>query len=200
MHTSKSEYLIHNEPLHAVLGGLPWIRINGRCAWTRRRDLMNLLLNCICLLLGMSKTMHLILINSSFPGQTGRHLVDAIFKCIFFNGKFWIVNTHPPKFVLMDPINNNPPLAQIMAWRRPGDKPLSEPVIVNLLTPLCVNELNTKIQWYQGMKTTKLYLTGRIFRDGGRHFCISRDIWLNTILVTRRSRDNHTSHGVGLLI
>ena len=25
-----------------------------------------------------------------------------------------------------------------MAWRRPGDKPLSEPMMVNLLTPICV--------------------------------------------------------------
>ena len=30
-----------------------------------------------------------------------------------------------------------------MAWRRSGDKPLSEPVVVNLLTHICV----TRPQW-----------------------------------------------------
>ena len=33
---------------------------------------------------------------------------------------------------------NIPALVQIMALRRPGDKPLSEPVIVSLLTHICV--------------------------------------------------------------
>ena len=40
-------------------------------------------------------------------------------------------------------INNIPALVQIMAWRRPGDKPLSEPMMVNLLTHICV----TRPQW-----------------------------------------------------
>ena len=34
------------------------------------------------------------------------------------------------KFVPEGPINNKPALVQIMAWRRPGDKPLSEPMMV----------------------------------------------------------------------
>ena len=34
------------------------------------------------------------------------------------------------KFVPKSPINNIPTFVQIMAWCRPGDKPLSEPVIV----------------------------------------------------------------------
>ena len=34
------------------------------------------------------------------------------------------------EFVPRGPINNIPTLVQVMAWRRPGDKPLSEPVIV----------------------------------------------------------------------
>ena len=37
-----------------------------------------------------------------------------------------------------------------MAWRRPGDKPLSEPIMVKLLThiyaSLCLNELNDYIR------------------------------------------------------
>ena len=35
-------------------------------------------------------------------------------------------------------INNNPALVQMMAWRQSGDKPLSEPMMVNLLTHICV--------------------------------------------------------------
>ena len=33
----------------------------------------------------------------------------------------------------MNPINNIPTLVQIMAWRRPGDKPLFEPMMVQIM-------------------------------------------------------------------
>ena len=42
------------------------------------------------------------------------------------------------KFVPKDPINNIAALVQIMACRRPGDRPLSEPMMVSLLTHICV--------------------------------------------------------------
>ena len=42
------------------------------------------------------------------------------------------------KFVLKGLINNIPALVQIMAWRRPGDKPLSEPMLASLPTHICV--------------------------------------------------------------
>ena len=38
------------------------------------------------------------------------------------------------KFVHRVPINNIPTLVQVMASRQPGDKPLSEPMIVRLPT------------------------------------------------------------------
>ena len=38
------------------------------------------------------------------------------------------------KFVPKDQINNIPSLVQIVAWRRPGDKSLSEAMLVSLLT------------------------------------------------------------------
>ena len=38
------------------------------------------------------------------------------------------------KFVPKGSINNIPALVQIMAWRRSGDKPLSEPMMVSLQT------------------------------------------------------------------
>ena len=41
-------------------------------------------------------------------------------------------------FIPKGPINNVQSLVQIMAWRRPGDKPLSEPMMVSLLMHRCV--------------------------------------------------------------
>ena len=51
-----------------------------------------------------------------------------------------------PKFVPNGYIYNIPALVQITDWRRSGDKPLSEPTMVSLLTHIylirlqCVNE------------------------------------------------------------
>ena len=47
------------------------------------------------------------------------------------------------KFVPRDPIDNIPILIQIMAWRRPGDKPLPETMLVSLLKYICI----THRQW-----------------------------------------------------
>ena len=62
--------------------------------------------------------------------QNGRHFADDIFKRIFFNENVWISIKTSLKFVSDGPINKIPALFQIMAWRRPGDKPLSEPMMV----------------------------------------------------------------------
>ena len=56
----------------------------------------------------------------------------------FLNGNVWIRIKISLKFVPKCPIDNIPALVQIMAWRRPGDKPLSEPMMVSLLTHICV--------------------------------------------------------------
>ena len=42
------------------------------------------------------------------------------------------------KFVAKGPISNIPSLVQIMAWHQPGAKPLSEPMLVRLLTHISV--------------------------------------------------------------
>ena len=82
-------------------------------------------------------------INTLRPRQNGRHFPDDIFKCIFLNENVWILLQISLKFVPKGPINNIPALVQIMAWRRPGDKPLSEPRMESLLTHICV----TRPQW-----------------------------------------------------
>ena len=50
--------------------------------------------------------------------------------------------------------NNIPALVQIMTWCRSGDKPLSEPMMINLLTHICV----TRPQWDYSKNTKVLYL------------------------------------------
>ena len=51
------------------------------------------------------------------------------FKRIFLNENIRISIKIPLKFVPKGPIKNIPALVQIMAWRRTGDKPLSEPMM-----------------------------------------------------------------------
>ena len=82
-------------------------------------------------------------INKLRPRENGRHFAHDIFKCIFLNENVWIPIKISLKFVPKGPINNIPALVQIMAWCRPGHKPLSEPMMVSLLTHICV----TRSQW-----------------------------------------------------
>ena len=84
-----------------------------------------------------------ILHNTSRTRQNGHHFADDIFKCMFLNDNAWIPIEISLKFVPQGPINNIPALYQIMAWRRPGDKPLSGPMMVRLPTHICV----TRPQW-----------------------------------------------------
>ena len=70
------------------------------------------------------------------PRQNGRHFPDDIFKCIP-NG----------------PNNNISELVQMMGWHWPGDKPLSELVMVSLLTPICV----TRPQRVKHFKTSDVH-------------------------------------------
>ena len=77
------------------------------------------------------------------PRQNARHIPDDIFKCIFLKENVTLSIEISLKFVHKGPINNIPALVQIMAWRRPGDMPLSEPMLVSLRTHICV----TRPQW-----------------------------------------------------
>ena len=73
------------------------------------------------------------LVNTLRPRENGRCFSDDTFKRIFLNENVKISIQISLKFVPKGPINNNPALVQIMAWRRSGDKPLSEPMMVSLL-------------------------------------------------------------------
>ena len=78
-------------------------------------------------------------LNTLKLGQNGRHFTDDIFKCNL-NKNVLISLKISLKFVSKIRINNTPALVQIMAWRRPGDKPLSEPAMVILLMHICVTQ------------------------------------------------------------
>ena len=83
-------------------------------------------------------------VNTLRPRQNGRHFADDTFKSIFLNKNIRISIKISLKFVLKVPIYNIPALVQIMAWRRPGDKPLSEKwwsVYWRLYASLGLNEL-----------------------------------------------------------
>ena len=72
-------------------------------------------------------------INTLRPRQNGRHFAEDIFKFIFLNENLWISLRVSLEFVPKVPINNIPVLVQIMAWRRIGDKPLSEPMLIQFI-------------------------------------------------------------------
>ena len=76
--------------------------------------------------------------NTLRPRRNRRHFADDILKCIFFNENVLISINISLKFIPKGPVNNIPALVQIMAWRRPGDKPLSEPMMIISLTHICV--------------------------------------------------------------
>ena len=92
----------------------------------------------------------------------------AIFQTTFWKGfsgmKISIKNSL--KFVPRGAINNIPTLVQVMAWRRPGDKPLSEPMMVRLPTHICVTrpqwvsrrDVHGTIKWYLRIANSPLRL------------------------------------------
>ena len=113
-------------------------------------------------------------LNSLRPRQNGRQFPDDIFKCIFLTENVKIPIKNSLKFVPKGSINNIPTLVQIMARRQPGDKPLSEPMMVRLSTHTCV----TRPQWVNGLHAL-------LCIANNRHFLI----WMTTVRqLTERRR------------
>ena len=82
-------------------------------------------------------------INTSRPRQNCSHFAYDIFKCMFLIENVWISLMISLKFVPKGTINDIPALVQIMVWRCPSDKPLSEPMMVSLLTQIGI----PRLQW-----------------------------------------------------
>ena len=94
----------------------------------------------------------------------GRDKVDAISqttfsKCNFLNENVWLSIKISLTFVPKGHFNNIPALVQIMAWRRPGDKPLSEPMMASLPTHICV----TRPQWVNIMTFDCLFSYNQLY-------------------------------------
>ena len=95
-------------------------------------------------------------INSSRLGRNRRHFADDTFKHIFLNENVRIFIKTWLKFVPKGPKNNIPALVQVMAWCRPGNKPSSEPMMVSLMTLICVTRpqwVNLSKCWWSGLYT-----------------------------------------------
>ena len=61
---------------------------------------------------------------------------------------------------------NIPALVQIIAWRCPGDKPLPGPIMVSLLTHICI----TWILWVNSAVLYAITINTLRLRQNGRHF------------------------------
>ena len=72
---------------------------------------------------------------TKWPPLSIRH-----FQMHFLNENMWILIMISLNFVPEGPINSIPGLVQIMAWRRTGDKPLSETIMVISPTHICVTQ------------------------------------------------------------
>ena len=89
---------------------------------------------------GVCSTTFRSLLNPLRPRRNRRQFSDDIFKCTFLKGNVLISIDISPKFIPKGPINNIPELGLIMAWYRPGHKPLSEPMMIISLTYIYINQ------------------------------------------------------------
>ena len=87
------------------------------------------------------------------------------------------------KFVPKHQINNILALVQIMAWRLPREKPLSEPMMVSLLTHICV----IQPQWVNNIPALVQIMVWRCSGDKPlsqpmmvslTHICVTRPQWV----------------------
>ena len=133
------------------------------------------------------------MVNTLRLRQNGRHFPDDVFKCIFLNENVWISIKISLKFVPLGPINNIPALVQIMVWHWPGAKPLSEPMMINLLTHICV----IQPQWVKfiGLSQTAEQNTGIILGIGSAN---ERQCYIVTSPLTGWAHtQNDDKNGIG---
>ena len=118
------------------------------------------------------------------PRQNVRHFADDIFKCIFLNENVSIVIKISLKFVPKGPINNIPALVQIMAWRCPGDKALSEPILSvygRMYASLGLNEL---IGYFGFGQLSRWIWSNWWLQWNTIEIAVTREIWYTIISAT----------------
>ena len=92
------------------------------------------------------------------PGQNGRHFVEDIFRYIFMNEMFCILIKISLKFIPKGQIDNNQALVEIMAWRRKGNKPLSEPMLIRLTDAYMQHKGEMRL-WFAAYMAPSNYLS-----------------------------------------
>ena len=104
------------------------------------------------------------------------NLGDDILKCILLTENERIPIQISLKFVPRIPIDNTPPLVQVMAWHRTGDKPLPEPIMTQFI--------DAYMRQYREMRESVEYASSDMLLN---HKILSR--------FTQRSRYETTYHG-----
>ena len=108
---------------------------------------------------------YLIFLNTLRPKRDGRHFPGAIFKCIFLSENIWISIKISLILVPKGPNSNLIfQLIEMMAWSRSGDRLLSEPMMVSLLTHICVS----RPQWFY-----QLYILPIVYNETPQDCSIS---------------------------
>ena len=121
------------------------------------------------------------------PRQNGRHFADDNFKRIFMNENIRISIHISLKFVPKGLINNIRALVQVMAWRRPGAKPLSGPMMVKSPMHICV----TRPQWvnWDLLQIMSLPIThsvsSMLYQIGSPIICLALMIRASFLLLAR---------------
>ena len=95
-----------------------------------------------------------LMFNTLRQRKNARHFADNTFKRIFFNENVRISIKISLEFVPNGPINNIRALVQIMTRRRPGNKPVSEHMMISLPMYICVS----RPQWLK-------YVSGKDILD-----------------------------------
>ena len=118
----------------------------------------------------------------------GRDKMAAISQTTFSNAYSWKKNVWISikislEFVLRFPISTIPALVQIMAWRRPGGKPLSEPMMVSLLTHICV----TLPKWVNSLQRLVKITQNAYFNLTHIHFNVVQDADVQEANLTHNS-------------
>ena len=93
-----------------------------------------------CLSIGLKALRHIhlhIVSQKKLYPFNGHHFADDKVKRIFLNENIRTSINMSLKFVPKGKINNKSALVEVMAWRRTGDKPLSEPMLPSSQTHIC---------------------------------------------------------------
>ena len=126
-------------------------------------------------------------LNTLRQRQNGRRFADDTSKCIFLM-KMSEFRLRFHWFVPKGPINNILALVQIMAWCRPGDKTLSEPIMVSLLMHICIF---TRPQWAINILLTPKQLE--------MHGCVPSTVAIDILVLKYQAISTHTAEQIFLV-